>query len=484
VKRILKIVAIGILSLGLFATRASAQNTINYILRSPTPAQAQAACQTYGLTMVRTIHAPDTYLVQASGGVEPHTLVRWTQGDPNVAHIQQAGKLAVPENPAPPAPLPGTLAAPAPPVAPSLAAVAAPASPNSATLSGPLANLYGSSVWSAYVQQPALTSINASSVIQPNQSGSGIVAVIDTGVDPTNVVLAPVLVPGYDFTQNVAGSASELGDVSQSTAHILFQSTAHILFGTQAMTVNPAASALLDSGTATAMQGVSLPNDFGHGTMVAGLIHLVAPTARIMPLKAFAADGSADESDVIAAIYYATDHGASVINMSFGFPQISDALMKAVNYAARKGVICVAAVGNNSHNALVYPAAFANVIGVASVNSQNQTSSFSNYGPDMVTIAAPGEALITTYPGNHYAAVWGTSFSAALVSGSVDLLIQSAKADLSSQLQVADYARAFRHSNPCATDGSLGAGCEDLNQASKFIQSMKMQAAPPTPGSH
>ncbi|MGH7867806.1 MAG: S8 family peptidase, partial [Candidatus Dormibacteraceae bacterium] len=352
--------------------------------------------------MVRTIHAPDVYLVQASSAIDPRTMVQWSQNDPNVTRIQQAGKMAVPEDPAPPAPLPGVSVAPAGPGAPNTSTVAAPALPGSGTLSGTQAKLYGSSAWNGYAQQSAIAGLNASTVIQPTLSGSGIIAVIDTGVDPTNVVLAPVLVQGYDFTQNVAGG-SELGDVSQSTAHILFQSTAHILFGTQAVQVSPTASALLDSSTAAAMQGIPLPNDFGHGTMVAGLIHLVAPTAQIMPLKAFSADGSADESDVISAIYYATDNGAGIINMSFGFPQISDALMKAINYANRNGVICIAAVGNNSQNALVYPAAFGNVIGVASVNSQYQLSSFSNYGPDMVTIAAPGEALITTYPGNHYA---------------------------------------------------------------------------------
>ena len=146
--------------------------------------------------------------------------------------------------------------------------------------------------------------------------------------------------------------------------------------------------------------------------------------------------------------------------------------MKAVNYASRKGVICVAAVGNNSQDALVYPAAFGNVIGVGSINTQNQLSSFSNYGSDMVTIAAPGEALVTTYPGNHYAAAWGTSFSAALVSGSVDVLMQSAHANISSQLLEADYARALR-STACTTSGNVGAGCTDLNQALKFMQSMK-----------
>jgi subtilisin family serine protease len=151
--------------------------------------------------------------------------------------------------------------------------------------------------------------------------------------------------------------------------------------------------------------------------------------------------------------------------------------MKAVNYATRKGSICVASVGNNAQTALVYPAAFGNVIGVASVNAYNQASSFSNYGPDLVTIAAPGEALITTYPGNHYAAVWGTSFSAALVSGATDLLIQAAKDNLVNQLSEADYARALKHANQCVNDGSLGAGCMDLNQAVKFIQSMNMQTS-------
>ncbi len=476
----LRMAAIGLLAIALYASTAAAQsNTNSYILRSPGPAQAQAACQTYGLTLVRTIHAPDVYLVQASSTIDPNILAQMTHGDPNVGHIQVAGKMAVPENPAPPPPSP-VASSPAPaPAAPSPAAVAAPPVPPPAALSGNQLKLYGSSAWSSYIQQPALASMNASTLIQPNLSGSGIVAVIDTGVDPSNVILAPVLVPGYDFTQGIPGSASELGDVNQSTAHILFQSTAHILFGNQAVPLNSTSSALVDSATANAMQGVQLPNDFGHGTMVAGLIHLVAPTAQIMPLKAFNSDGSADEANVIAAIYYAVDNNADVINMSFGFPQISDALMKAINYASRHGVVCVASVGNNSQNALVYPAAFGNVIGVASVSSQNQLSSFSNFGPDMVTIAAPGENLITTYPGNHYAAVWGTSFSAALVSGAVDLLIQ-AKPNLANQLLTVDYARALGRSNPCITDGSAGAGCVDLNQAVKFIQSMNMQAAPPT----
>src|SRR5262252_2638771 len=63
--------------------------------------------------------------------------------------------------------------------------------------------------------------------------------------------------------------------------------------------------------------GTPLPSHFGHGTMVAGLIHVVAPTAKIMPLKSFNADGTGSISNISAAIYYAADNGAKIINMSF-----------------------------------------------------------------------------------------------------------------------------------------------------------------------
>ena len=89
-----------------------------------------------------------------------------------------------------------------------------------------------------------------------------------------------------------------------------------------------------------------LPVLLGHGTMVAELIHLVAPAAQIIPLKAFNADGSSSLSNIVRAIFYATDNGAKVINMSFEISQISDELVRTVNYAMRKGVICVASTGN------------------------------------------------------------------------------------------------------------------------------------------
>ena len=445
--------SLALLACGIAPWQASAQGTTNtYILQSPSLAQAQTACQTYGMTLVSTIRTPDTYLVEVSAAVPPSVLQQWVQHDPNVHHLELDNQVLAPET---------TTAVP--PYIPPIPQTAY-------ATTDPFVKLYGSYAWLGFVQQPAMYSTNAADAVAHNVTGSGIVAVIDTGVDPTSTFLGPVLVPGYDFIQNVPGVASELGDVDQSTAHILHQSTAHILHGFQTMQLNNTTVGLLDSDTVLALQGAPIPNDFGHGTMVAGLIHLAAPTAKIMPIKAFRADGTANLSDIVRGIYFAADNGARVINMSFGFAQISDALMKAVNYATRKGVICVASVGNDGQSALVYPAAYGNVIAVASVNQQNQISTFSNYGPDLVTLAAPGEALVTIYPGDHYAAVWGTSFSTALVSAAAIDMLSFVDPNVSQLLGVGDVKRALSHAGHCDMSGNLGAGCIDFDQAEQYLK--------------
>jgi subtilisin family serine protease len=212
--------------------------------------------------------------------------------------------------------------------------------------------------------------------------------------------------------------------LSQSTVAILDQSTVAILDSKKyAMILNQSTVAILDQSTVAILDSRQLPSDFGHGTMVAGLIHLVAPTARIMPLKAFHADGSADLADIVRAIYYAVDNHAKVINMSFSSLTQSPSITAAMKYAWSHNVICVASVGNSGKKVMVYPAGDAGVIGVASTSDLDRRSAFSNYG-GAAKIAAPGEALITTYPGNNYAGVWGTSFSTALASGAVALFAQ------------------------------------------------------------
>jgi subtilisin family serine protease len=155
--------------------------------------------------------------------------------------------------------------------------------------------------------------------------------------------------------------------------------------------------------------------------MVSGLIHLVAPGAQIMPLRAFHSDGTGNLSDVVSAIYYAVDNGANVINMSFSSTTTSPALTQAIRYANANNVICVAAAGNEGQHILVYPAAIGGVISVGSTDLADLRSSFSNYGWPTARLGAPGEALITSFPFGQYAGAWGTSFSVPLVSGAVAL---------------------------------------------------------------
>jgi subtilisin family serine protease len=282
---------------------------------------------------------------------------------------------------------------------------------------------YGRNVWRGYAYQTAATLINAVKVhTSLNVTGGGTVAIIDTGIDVDHPALAGAIVPGFDFIRNQVATTSDLGSVSQSTAAIL--EGERIGEPMQAARVNQSTAAILEQSTAAILEGEGLPPAFGHGTMVAGLVRLVAPTAQIMPLTAFTADGAGDVFEVVRAIYYAVDHGANVINMSFSLENWSAELIRAVNYANEHDVICVASAGNNGEETLVFPSAFRHVIGVGSSSNLDRRSVFSNYGNGLVRVSAPGEGVVTSFPGGRYAVVSGTSFSAALVSGGAALLEQ------------------------------------------------------------
>src|SRR5207244_5103257 len=87
---------------------------------------------------------------------------------------------------------------------------------------------------------------------------------------------------------------------------------------------------------------------FVKSTMTAGIVTLVAPQAKIMPLKSFNANGAGYDSDILRAIYYAVKNGAKVLNMSFDYPTYSAELANAVKYANSNGEITVASAGNDS----------------------------------------------------------------------------------------------------------------------------------------
>jgi hypothetical protein len=322
---------------------------------------------------------------------------------------------------------------------------------------------YGMQAWSGYVNQPATTAIRLADTRTSGVTGAGIVAVIDTGVDPNHPVLQGALVPGYDFTSDTAGMPSEWDGIDQSTIEILDQSTIEILDSRAApVPLNPSTVAILDSQTT--IDPSQLPPAFGHGTLVAGVIRLVAPTAKIMPLKAFAADGTSTTFDIVRAVYWAVDHGARVINMSFSATVLSPELGRAINYATDRGVICVGSVGNLGQETIVYPGGQRNVVGVASTTSAAvpARSAFSNYGDGLVSVAAPGESIITTYPGGGYAGAWGTSFSAPMVSGAAALLLQIDPA-LDYQKASALLSKALRMS------AGMGAGRVNLFDAVRSL---------------
>jgi len=331
----------------------------------------------------------------------------------------------------------------------------------------------GGTVWNSFANQLAAQKVRVSDAqSQFGVSGSGIVADIDTGVDPTHPALQSVLLPGYDFTRNQPGG-SELTDIPSSPCPFTSCPPPPCPNCSSAQ-VNQSTVAVLDQSTAAVLDGNDQYAAFGHGTMVMGVIHLVAPTAQLLPLKTFKSDGTGFLSDILRAIYYAVENNANVINMSFDTQTRSRELRKALDYANQNNVIGAASAGNEGQSAPplnVYPAEWQNdVMGVASTSDQDTRSSFSNYGNEIVWVAAPGEAIVTTYPFSTYAAGWGTSFSAPFVSGGSSLLLNKQAHTNESQA-----AAAVAHAVPLGPD--MGNGRLDLVQA---LGSLALPDLPPT----
>ena len=271
-------------------------------------------------------------------------------------------------------------------VSPEIAAQALPASPivaatepdyyASALIDIPTSDPY-------YEQQWALPVIGAPDawLELPDNAPLVTVAVIDSGICLDHPDLAGRILPGYDFAEND-----------------------------------------------------SEPQDaFGHGCGVAGIIAAniddgigmagVAPNAMILPLRVLDEQGIGTYSDVAAAIVYATDHGAQIINLSLGGANPSTVLQDAIDYAIAKDVMVIAAAGNTGGSVL-WPAAYEPVIAVGSVDPDLQLSNFSSRGPE-IDLLAPGGDILTTTNGSNYTTMSGTSFATPHVSGAVALQLSS-----------------------------------------------------------
>ena len=170
-------------------------------------------------------------------------------------------------------------------------------------------------------------------------------------------------------------------------------------------------------GTADVFDPAS-PMSASHGTHIAGIIaQYGGEHVKILPLQVFGPNG-AYTSDIIDAIIYAGEHGASIANMSFGSTSYNQALYETMSTS---GIFFVAAAGNSRSDLAqspVYPAAFEleNTVSAASVNADGGFSYYSNYSTELIDIAAQGRDIYSTLPGNKYGTQTGTSMSAGYVT--------------------------------------------------------------------
>ncbi|GGM19308.1 S8 family serine peptidase [Deinococcus aerophilus] len=217
----------------------------------------------------------------------------------------------------------------------------------------------------------------------PRMGQGVVIAVLDSGVDAAHPMLRGALLPGRDFVDNDLDPAEEGTDADVA---------------------------------------------YGHGTAVAGLLRQVAPGAMILPLRVLGSDGSGKASSVADAIRFAVDQGVQVIHLSIAAPVASEGVRAALQLAASRGVLIVAACGNDGSNR---PEAPANAldgknplgrsgVSVSAVQTDGRFPEWSTRGGEVL---APGVAVQSAYPGGRTVSASGSSFAGPLVTGALALAL-------------------------------------------------------------
>ena len=218
---------------------------------------------------------------------------------------------------------------------------------------------------------------------------SVVVAVLDTGVDAGHEDLAGQVLEGYDIVADEAG-----GD----------------------------------------------HDPHGHGTLVAGMIAAVAgndigiagaaPDVQILPVRVLDDEGAGKGSDITAGVNWAVEQGADVINLSLGGDSSPTGLEQAIEDAVDRGVVVVAAAGNEGHadNPTLYPGAYPATFTVGATDDADEIATWSSYG-DHLDIAAPGVRVLSTVTVDGASAYtfWdGTSAATPLVSATAAMALEAA----------------------------------------------------------
>ena len=291
----------------------------------------------------------------------------------------------------------------------------------------PEANPRRSFVWGGfdavpYTNQYAIAQLGLVQAQAVNKGAGVIVAILDTGVQVNHPTLSNTWTAArYDFIDNDATPEDIPNGIDED------------------------ADGLIDEAV-------------GHGTHVAGIVHLVAPDAKIMPLRVLDSDGLGDAFTIAKAIDFAIENGAQVINLSLGTASESDLLDDAVKRATQHGVVVISAAGNLSSEEKQFPAAENCSLGVASVGPTDVKSDFSNYG-SWVDVAAPGENIYSALTTSGYGSWSGTSMSTPFVAGQAALIKGKSPTLNPRQIAnlIADTALNTNPMNP-GFHGELGSG--------------------------
>jgi subtilisin family serine protease len=246
-------------------------------------------------------------------------------------------------------------------------------------------------------------------------SSAVVVAILDTGIDADHPDLTNRITAGYDAVHGKAGIPED------------------------------------DQGHGTQMAGI-IAGEGQNGTGISG----VNWNCTILPVKVLDADGIGTAADIAEGLIYAAEHGAHVINMSFGGHDYSEMLNETIQYAHRRNTVLIAGAGNENTDTPSYPAAYPNVLAVTATGPDDEKWTAASFGSD-VDLAGPGIGILTTTINGGYGYGTGTSHAAAMVSGVAALL--KAKDAHYSNVQIEKLLQATADDlGSAGRDPSFGAG--------------------------